>query len=325
MKLLYVLIGMVFLFPEFLSAEARNPVRIQATSSIKSGAEDQAKTTLKRLFVVEPSVSGTNLRIGINVVEFRIRDKAGRPLEGAKLVITPWMADMGSGVWEKPQVVEKGGGRYLVENISIIRSGRWELKVAVKSGSQEDRAVFSYVVANKESQQTAKPVKSKGGYARSVKQYSIPGVTLLNQDGQRVNIKTLIDSGKPVAVNFIYTTCTTICPVLSASISNLRKELGPDLDKYQFISISIDPEHDRPEQMKKYLSRFTNQKGWEFLTGSREDINKVLKAFDASVADKMSHEPIYLMRGPHSDEWVRIKGLTWSTDLLNELKNLERK
>jgi protein SCO1/2 len=148
---------------------------------------------------------------------------------------------------------------------------------------------------------------------------------LLNQDGKRVNIRSLTDSGKPVIINFIYTTCTTICPVLSASFTNLRRELGPEIDKVQFISISIDPEHDRPEQMKKYLSRFTSQKGWDFLTGSREDITKVLKAFDASVADKMSHEPIYLLRGPRSDEWVRIKGLTWSADLMNELRSVENK
>lgn len=197
--------------------------------------------------------------------------------------------------------------------------------MTVKSGSQEDRAVLVYTVAPKEQAPSPKPAKSKGGYTRSLHRYPVPNVTLLNQDGKRVNIKALTESGKPVIVNFIYTTCTTICPVLSASFTNLRKGLGPDIDKVQFISISIDPEHDRPEQMKKYLSRFTTQKGWDFLTGSREDISKVLKVFDAYVTDKMAHEPIYLLRGPHSDEWVRIKGLTWSADLMGELRSVENR
>lgn len=307
MKRLIVIVGLLALLPMLVAAE-----------------EQQPRTTMKGVFAIESVVAGNTLRIGSNSVEFRLRDKAGRPVEGARLTVSPWLTEMGSGVWDKPQVQEKGGGKYLAENVSIVRSGRWELRVAVKKGSQEDRALFVYTVAGKEPQGAAKPVKAKGAYSRSVKNYTIPSVTLLNQDGKRVNIKSLVESGKPVIVNFIYTTCTTICPVLSASFSNLRKDLGPDADKVQFISISIDPEHDRPEQMKKYLARFTNQKGWEFLTGSREEINRVLKAFDATVVDKMAHEPLYMLRGSRSDEWVRIKGLTWSTDLLNELKGLER-
>jgi len=325
MKLLYVLIAVLLCLPDPSAAEPPTPGKGGSRPAVLKPAVDTvSRPTVKGLFVVEPSLSVSDLQIGANTVEFRIRDKFGKPVEGARVAVTPWMTEMGSGVWEKSRVVEKGAGTYRAENISIIRSGRWELKVAIKHRSQEDRVVFGYQVAGKEQQLAPKPVKSKGAYARSVKHYTVPAVTLLNQDGKRVNIKSLVDSGKPVIVNFIYTTCTTICPVLSASFTNLRKELGADLDKYQFISISIDPEHDRPEQMKKYLSRFTNQKGWDFLTGSREDIGRVLKAFDAVVADKMSHEPLYLLRGKHSDEWVRIKGLTWSTDLLNELKGLER-
>lgn len=311
-------------FPGALVAETQKAVQNrQKMNPAVHAAEERSRTTEKGLFVLEATVAGNSLKIGSNVVDFMVRDKSGKPVEGARLLITPWLPDMGSGVWEKPLVTEKGAGKYRAENISVIRSGRWELKVTVKSGFQEDRVLFSYTVAGKIQQPAAKPVKSRGNYSRSLKSYNVPGVTLLNQDGRRVNLPSLIDSGKPVLINFIYTTCTTICPVLSASFTNLRKELGPDLEKVQFISISIDPEHDRPEQMKKYLSRFTSQKGWDFLTGSREDINKVLQAFDAVVADKMSHEPLYLLHGSRSEQWVRIKGLTRSADLMEELKSLE--
>jgi protein SCO1/2 len=77
--------------------------------------------------------------------------------------------------------------------------------------------------------------------------------------------------------------------------------------------------------MKKYLSRYKAGRGWDFLTGSREDINRVLKSLDASIVDKMSHEPVYIMRAPHSDDWVRIKGLLSKSDLLNELRRIEHK
>jgi len=128
-----------------------------------------------------------------------------------------------------------------------------------------------------------------------------------------------------VIVNFIFSTCTTICPVMSASFSTLRGELGAGADRVQLISISIDPENDRPEQMKQYLSRFKAGPGWEFLTGSREDIGRVLKAFDAFVVDKMSHEPLYLFHAPDSDQWVRIKGMVRKSDLMKELQRMEKK
>jgi len=324
MKFTLVLLFLVWNFPGYLYAESHDPAHVQQRKSpAQRVADSTAKVSEKGLFLLEPAASGNSLKVGMNSLEILLRDKSGKPVEGARLIVTPWSADRGYGVWEKPLVTENGAGSYHIENISIIRSGRWDLKVAVKSGTREDRAVLSYTVADKEKLAPPRQGKSKGDYSRTVKHYTVPNVTLLNQDGKRVTLKSLTDSGKPVIVNFIYTTCTTICPVLSASFSNLRKQLGPDLEKVQFISISIDPEHDRPEKMKKYLSRFNSKKGWDFLTGSREDINRVLKAFDASVPDKMDHEPLYLLHGPQSDEWVRIKGLTWSADLMNELRSVE--
>jgi len=53
-------------------------------------------------------------------------------------------------------------------------------------------------------------------YTRSVHEYTAPDVILINQDGKRVRFKELLESDKPVVVDFIYGTCTTICPILSA-------------------------------------------------------------------------------------------------------------
>jgi protein SCO1 len=167
--------------------------------------------------------------------------------------------------------------------------------------------------------------KAPGSYTRSLQSYNIPNQTLLDQDGNRVNFRNLVDSGKPVIIDFIFTTCTTLCPVLSASFTSLRRELGADADKVQLISLSIDPEHDRPEQLKKYLERFKGGPGWTFLTGSRAEMERVLQSLDTSVVDKMSHEPLYLMRAPHSGDWVRIKGLLSKGDLLTELRRLDNK
>ncbi|MFZ5997846.1 MAG: SCO family protein [Nitrospirota bacterium] len=160
--------------------------------------------------------------------------------------------------------------------------------------------------------------ETKQRYKRTVEQYAIPDVVLINQDGAKVKLKKLLQSDKPVMLDFIYGTCTTICPVLSAGYSNLQKKLGPDAQKVQLVSVSIDPEHDTPEVMKEYLKRYRAKSGWDFLTGTREDIDRVMRAFDAYVPNKMAHYPLTLLRFPGNDKWVRIYGLIGTGELMEE-------
>jgi protein SCO1/2 len=159
-------------------------------------------------------------------------------------------------------------------------------------------------------------------YKRSIENYTIPDVTLVNQNGARVKFKSLVTSDKPVVVDFIYGTCTTICPVLSAGYSNLQQKLGDGSTKVQLISISIDPENDTPKVMKEYLKRYRAKPGWDFLTGSRTDIDKVMRAFDAYIPNKMYHYPLNLIRNPKDGKWVRIFGLTSTSEFMNEYKKV---
>lgn len=279
-------------------------------------------------FTVELRPSGNALKLGPNTLDLVLTDRAGKPVAGAEIAVTPWMPSMGHGVWEKPVVTDRGRGSYQVGNVAIIMGGDWELRLTVAKGGKKERVVFSYQVAEQAAPAPShkEADKPREGVQRTTANYQVPNVTLLNQDGKKVNLRSLIDSGKPVFVNFIFTTCTTICPVMTATFSNFRTALGDRAaDRVLLISISIDPENDRPEKMKQYLSRFNSGPGWEFLTGTRDDIGRVLKAFDAFVVDKMSHEPLYLSRAPDSEEWVRVKGLVRKSDLLKELERMEKK
>ena len=277
-------------------------------------------------FGIEMTVQGKELKMGPNTVDVLVHDKAGREVSGAELTVTPWMPEMGHGVWDKPVVTEVGKGRYRVTNVKIIMGGLWELRVAVRKGADEGKSAFPFEV--KEEAPAAKeesPAAPKTEYTRTVEHYRIPDVTLLNQDGKRVNLRALLESGKPVVVDFIFTTCTTICPVLSAGFISLQEGLGEGRKDVQFVSITLDPEHDRPDKMKEYLTRYEAGEEWEFLTGSRDDVATVLKAFDAFVSDKMSHSPLYIMHGPNSDEWIRIRGLAGSADLMREFRKVAGK
>ena len=159
-------------------------------------------------------------------------------------------------------------------------------------------------------------------YQRTVENYQIPDVTLTNQDGEDVKLSDLVNQNQPVLIDFIYATCTTICPVLSAGYSHLQRKLGDHSETVLLLSFSIDPEHDRPQVMTEYLQRNQAKPGWDFLTGSRKDIDTVMYAFDAYVSNKMSHYPLTLIKVPGKEQWVRLYGLVGTKALTREIEQL---
>lgn len=167
--------------------------------------------------------------------------------------------------------------------------------------------------------------RAAAGYERKVVQYKIPDVVLVNQDGESIALTGILNSGKPVILDFIYGTCTTICPVLSIGFSHFQKKLGADVEKVQLISISIDPDNDTPMVMKEYLERYDAQPGWDFFSGKREDIFRVMEAFDAYVTNKMDHAPLTFLHAPGADKWIRINELLSTADLMNEYRLLLNK
>lgn len=161
---------------------------------------------------------------------------------------------------------------------------------------------------------------NKKGYDRSVARYQIPDLSLTDQNGQRVSLKELLQTDKPVIVNFIYATCTTICPLLSMGYIDLQRELGAKSDDVLLVSITIDPEHDTPEVLNAYRKRYRGKSDWVLLTGGRLDIDMALTAFDAYIGDKMDHQPLNFIRLPERDMWVRLNGMVNGKDFIHELQ-----
>lgn len=161
-------------------------------------------------------------------------------------------------------------------------------------------------------------------YKRTFETYEVPDIKLANQNGVKVNLRTLLLQDKPVLLNFIFTTCNTICPLMSSNFANFQKKLGPAAKGVQLVSISIDPEFDTPKATKAFLQRFGAAPGWDFLTGSRAETDRVLKAFDAYTQNKMNHNPLVLMKMPGEKTWLRINGMVGSGILVQELNTLEK-
>jgi len=163
-------------------------------------------------------------------------------------------------------------------------------------------------------------MKNTNNFKRSIQKYSIPKLTLLDKMGIKTPTSELFNKDKTQMVNFIFTTCNTICPVLSGTFSQLDKDIAK-LDKdVELISITIDPEFDTPKVLKDYGEKFNSSDKWKFLTGSREDIVTLQTAFNAYRGSKMNHEPITLLRKANTEKWTRIDGFASAKDLINEIK-----
>jgi protein SCO1/2 len=158
------------------------------------------------------------------------------------------------------------------------------------------------------------------GTRRSLANYSVPDVTLVDQQGQPVALPTLLDADRPVMLNFIFTSCTAICPAMSAIFARVQTELGSDSEQLRMVSISIDPEQDTPQALSDYAKRFDAGPQWQFLTGSLDDSIAVQQAFDADTGDKMNHAPLTLFRASPDAQWVRYEGFATAAQLVEEYR-----
>ena len=159
------------------------------------------------------------------------------------------------------------------------------------------------------------------GYVRTLASYAIPDVKLLDPNRARVSLRSQLDD-KPVILNFIFTSCGAICPVMSATFSQVQKALGPERDAVRMVSISIDPDFDTPEALKIYAKKYGAGPQWQMLTGSLDNSIAVQRAFDVYRGDKMGHTPVTFLRAKAGQPWVRLDGFASADDILREYRKL---
>jgi protein SCO1/2 len=156
--------------------------------------------------------------------------------------------------------------------------------------------------------------------ARRSVHYIVPEVMLVRSDGARVNFAQELDDGRPVLLDFIYTTCTTICPVMSQTFAEVQKRLGPDAAKVKMVSVSIDPEQDTPVRLTEYARRYQAGAQWSFYTGTTEADIRVQRAFDVYRGEKMNHSPATLYRAAPGQPWIRLDGFATPDAVLAEVR-----
>jgi protein SCO1/2 len=154
---------------------------------------------------------------------------------------------------------------------------------------------------------------------RSTANYSVPPIKLVRDDGKSVSLADELNDGRPVVLNFIYTTCSGICPLASHIFSQLQHKLGAERDGVHLVSISIDPEEDTPARLRDYASRYLAGPSWQHYTGTMAASIAAQRVFEVYRGDKMGHTPVTLMRVAPGAPWVRFDGFATADMLLQEL------
>lgn len=150
-------------------------------------------------------------------------------------------------------------------------------------------------------------------------------VELVNQDGEPMRLYSDLLKGKVVVINTIFTTCTSICPLMSKTYARLQEHVGDRLGRDVYlISISVDPENDTPELLKKFGESYDARPGWYMLTGSSENVHLALRKLGHDVDQKESHKAIILIGNEPTGLWKKAFGLAPAEDIITILDSVIR-
>jgi protein SCO1/2 len=140
---------------------------------------------------------------------------------------------------------------------------------------------------------------------------------LTDQNGKKLKLKTEVFGDRLVVLDFAYTNCTTICPVLTALMAKVQTQLGARVGKeVQLVTVTVDPARDTPARMKEYAGKHGAKPGWTWLTGPTGTVNEVLKGFGAYAANFEDHPPLVLVGDPVSGTWTRFIGFSDPKDIV---------
>jgi protein SCO1/2 len=164
-------------------------------------------------------------------------------------------------------------------------------------------------------QTVGQPAKAKEAPVKEVGKLTsaaIPDVEVLDQNGDKKLFYTDLIKGKTVIVNFLFTSCKYVCPMQGKSYAKIQEEFGARIGQDVFlVSVSMDPETDTPERLKEWSKQFNAKPGWSLVTGSAENIDKILTAMTGDgAATETKHSPFMFVGNDDTDRWLRVYGLS---------------
>ena len=134
----------------------------------------------------------------------------------------------------------------------------------------------------------------------------LPNLPVVDQDGRQLQFYDDLIKDKIVVIMFIYTSCTDICPITTARMTQIEDKLGDVLGRDIFIvSLTVDPVNDTPERLKAYSKAFSTGPGWTFVTGRPEDIRAINYRLGERSKVLSEHRNEIVLGNDVTGEWQR--------------------
>ena len=147
---------------------------------------------------------------------------------------------------------------------------------------------------------------------------------LIDQHGTEVKFVSDVIGDRVVVMDFVYTSCTTVCPVISAVFGQVQKKLGDQLgDEVVLVSVSVDPVRDTPQRLKAYASKHNARPGWIWLTGHKRTMDEVLDGLGAYSPNFEDHPAMVLVGDGRTGEWSRFFGFPNPDRLVEQVNTLQ--
>jgi protein SCO1/2 len=150
----------------------------------------------------------------------------------------------------------------------------------------------------------------KGEDLRSISQTRFPEIRVRDQNGKELRFYSDLVKGRTVAISYVFTTCTTICPSLTATLRRVQQDLASRALDVQLISVSVDPTTDTPERLRDFAAKFQAGPGWTFVTGEKANIDSLLRALGGAVTNANDHTPTVLISNDVTGYRTRAYGLS---------------
>ncbi len=150
----------------------------------------------------------------------------------------------------------------------------------------------------------------------------LPAVALQTMAGESRMLDRELAADVPLVLNFVFTTCSTSCSLQTAVLAQLQRDWLARGRALRLASITIDPDNDTPEQLRRFAAGFRTGPGWQFYTGRFDDLLRVQKHFDVYRGSKASHPPVLLLRRNARAPWVRVEGFPQAAELAALIESL---
>ena len=147
---------------------------------------------------------------------------------------------------------------------------------------------------------------------------------VIDQNGKKMRFYSDVLKGRVVLISFIFTNCEFACPMQAQKLKQARAAMVPAIkDEVWFVTLSVDPERDTPEAMKKFAERQgVDESRWIFLTGTKENMDFLVKRLGQYTPDIESHTTLMLAGNTITRHWTRVMPMMPPDGIAQQMRSL---